>query len=70
MTALLDVNVLMALAWPNHVHHAPARSWFNARRKSGWATCHAGGVDAGEDPAALLVDDDDLADRNFSQSDT
>ena len=37
--ALLDVNVLIALAWPNHVHHDPARAWFNARRKSGWATC-------------------------------
>ena len=39
MTALLDVNVLISLAWPNHVHHDPARSWFNERRKSGWATC-------------------------------
>ena len=39
VTALLDVNVLIALAWPNHVHHDPARSWFNERRKSGWATC-------------------------------
>ena len=28
---------------------------------------YAGGVDAGEDPAALLVDDNDLADRDFSQ---
>ena len=28
---------------------------------------HAGGVDAGEDPAALLVDDNNLADRDFSQ---
>ena len=28
---------------------------------------HAVGVDAGEDPAALLVDDNDLADRDFSQ---
>lgn len=39
VTALLDVNVLIALAWPNHVHHDPARSWFNERRTSGWATC-------------------------------
>ena len=39
VTALLDVNVLIALAWPNHVHHDAARSWFNDRRKGGWATC-------------------------------
>jgi hypothetical protein len=25
-TALLDVNVLVALAWPNHVHHVLARA--------------------------------------------
>ena len=39
MTALLDVNVLIALAWPNHVHHEAARAWFTRRRKDGWATC-------------------------------
>ena len=39
MIALLDVNVLIALAWPNHVHHAAARAWFEARREEGWATC-------------------------------
>ena len=39
MTALLDVNVLIALAWPNHVHHAAARAWFEERRQDGWATC-------------------------------
>ena len=39
VTALLDVNVLIALAWPNHVHHDAARSWFTERRRSGWATC-------------------------------
>jgi toxin-antitoxin system PIN domain toxin len=37
--ALLDVNVLIALAWPNHVHHAAAREWFEARRQEGWAKC-------------------------------
>jgi toxin-antitoxin system PIN domain toxin len=37
--SLLDVNVLVALAWPNHVHHASARKWFRAHRESGWATC-------------------------------
>ncbi len=39
MIALLDVNVLIALAWPNHVHHAAARAWFEVRRQDGWATC-------------------------------
>lgn len=37
---LLDVNVLVALAWPNHVHHAIALDWFHGRRgEEGWATC-------------------------------
>ena len=39
MIALLDVNVLIALAWPNHVHHDAARAWFGERRQDGWATC-------------------------------
>jgi uncharacterized protein len=36
---LLDVNVLVALAWPNHIHHARALDWFRAVREQGWATC-------------------------------
>ena len=39
MTALPDVNTLIALAWPNHVHHDAARSWFATNRAAGWATC-------------------------------
>lgn len=39
--ALLDVNLLVALAWPNHVHHLPAQRWFRANGGSGWATCPA-----------------------------
>ncbi len=39
MTALLDVNVLIALAWPNHVHHTAAQDWFEKNRRAGWATC-------------------------------
>ena len=39
MIALLDVNLLIALAWPNHVHHRTAMRWFDRNRKSGWATC-------------------------------
>ena len=37
--ALLDTNVLLALAWPNHQHHVPAHGWFAAQAKKGWATC-------------------------------
>jgi uncharacterized protein len=37
--ALLDTNVLLALAWPNHQHHAQAHTWFAAHAKKGWATC-------------------------------
>jgi uncharacterized protein len=36
---LLDVNVLLALAWPNHVHHQAAHAWFNKHHSKGWATC-------------------------------
>lgn len=37
--AVLDTNVLLALAWPNHQHHAQAHAWFAAGAKRGWATC-------------------------------
>lgn len=37
--ALLDTNVLLALAWPNHQHHSQAHAWFAAHSKNGWATC-------------------------------
>ncbi|MEP7352122.1 MAG: VapC toxin family PIN domain ribonuclease, partial [Acidobacteriota bacterium] len=37
--ALLDVNVLIALLWPDHVHRTPAREWFLPNRHAGWATC-------------------------------
>ncbi len=37
--ALLDVNVLVALFDPDHVHHEVAHVWFGARRDVGWATC-------------------------------
>jgi hypothetical protein len=36
--ALLDVNVLLALAWPNHQFHGKARQWFGRRRER-WFTC-------------------------------
>ena len=41
MVGLLDVNVLVALAWPTHVHHEGANRWFGRGRKAGWATCPA-----------------------------
>lgn len=37
--ALLDTNVLLALAWPNHQHHAQAHAWFAAHSRKGWVTC-------------------------------
>lgn len=37
--ALLDVNVLVALFDPDHVHHEAAHGWFGSNRGAGWATC-------------------------------
>ena len=37
--ALLDVNLLVALFDPNHVHHDLAHDWFADQRQGGWATC-------------------------------
>jgi toxin-antitoxin system PIN domain toxin len=37
--ALLDVNVLVALFDPDHVHHELAHDWFADHRSAGWATC-------------------------------
>lgn len=34
---LLDVNLLIALTWSNHVHHGRAHDWFGALA-GGWAT--------------------------------
>lgn len=36
---LLDVNVLIALFDPDHVHHEIAHDWFGDNRSAGWATC-------------------------------
>jgi len=38
-TALLDVNVLTALHWPNHEHHLSAHRWAARRPHARWATC-------------------------------
>ena len=37
--SLLDVNVLVAMTWPTHVHHDVARRWFEREASLGWATC-------------------------------
>ncbi|MYA88308.1 MAG: VapC toxin family PIN domain ribonuclease [Boseongicola sp. SB0662_bin_57] len=39
MTFLLDLNLLLALAWPSHVHHDVAHAWFEREASPGWATC-------------------------------
>jgi toxin-antitoxin system PIN domain toxin len=36
---LLDTNVLIALAWPNHVHHGEAMEWFVHKGSAGFRTC-------------------------------
>lgn len=60
MTHLLDVNLLVALAWPSHVHHEVARAWFDSARGSGWATCPLtvlGFVRISSNPRAVGADD-------------
>jgi len=36
---LLDVNVLIALFDPGHIHHDAAHEWFATLSGTGWATC-------------------------------
>ena len=36
---LLDVNMLIALSWPSHLHHRTAQAWFSKHAARGWATC-------------------------------
>jgi toxin-antitoxin system PIN domain toxin len=39
-TYLLDVNVMVAMAWQGHAHHAAAHAWFaDDPRGRRWATC-------------------------------
>ena len=35
---LLDINLLIALAWPSHVHHQTAQRWFAKKRAAGFRT--------------------------------
>lgn len=36
---LLDVNVLIALSDPMHIHHESAHRWFAREGRKAWATC-------------------------------
>jgi toxin-antitoxin system PIN domain toxin len=36
---LLDTNVLIALAWPNHVHHRETQEWFARKGAAAFRTC-------------------------------
>lgn len=38
MSALLDVNALIALVDSDHISHEPARTWFSENHHLGWAT--------------------------------
>jgi hypothetical protein len=39
MRSLFDVNVLLALLQPDHVHFERAQEWWKAAEKFGWASC-------------------------------
>jgi uncharacterized protein len=39
VAGLLDVNCLIALLDPDHVHHEAMQRWFGMHAKQGWATC-------------------------------
>jgi hypothetical protein len=36
---LLDVNVLIAMAWPTHRGHEKVQGWLARHAREGWATC-------------------------------
>ncbi len=36
---LLDVNILIALGDPAHLHHRRTRAWFLSSERQAWATC-------------------------------
>jgi toxin-antitoxin system PIN domain toxin len=54
---LPDVNVLVALVWERHIHHAAARRWYAGLAGSRWATCsvtQTGFVRVSANPAAVV----------------
>jgi uncharacterized protein len=38
-TFLLDINLLLALSDPMHMHHEAAHHWFSDQGQQSWATC-------------------------------
>jgi hypothetical protein len=38
-TYLLDINLLLALSDPMHIHHESAHRWFAEKGHRSWATC-------------------------------
>jgi hypothetical protein len=36
---LLDVNVLIAMAWPTHAGHVRVQEWLGRHTREEWATC-------------------------------
>ena len=51
---LLDINVLLAIAWPNHQFHAAAIALLSSKRR--WATCaltQLGFIRLSSNPAAI-----------------
>ena len=39
MRSLFDVNLLLALFQPDHVHFERAQEWWKTNEKYGWASC-------------------------------
>jgi len=39
MRSLFDVNLLLALFQPDHVHFGRAQEWWEANQRYGWASC-------------------------------
>jgi len=37
--SLFDVNMLLAMFQPEHVHHSAAHQWWSVNRPEGWASC-------------------------------
>ena len=71
MISLPDVNVLLALAWNNHLHHDVAHRWFARDANEGWATClltQAGFVRLSLNPQVVGVSIDCQAAVNLFQS--
>ena len=57
-TLLLDVNTLLALAWPNHQFHRPVVARLDQRPPPRWATCaltQLGFVRLSSNPAIVEV---------------